>query len=316
MPLFIRNKLIDTPIDVILTTLKKEIGGKLLHDIYPEVRGNIAVTCPVHKNGQERHPSCNIYTKHDDESTEYGKVHCFTCGYTDSLAGLVGKCFGEDLSFGEEWLVERFGVSFSENARFLPEIILKPPKLKKQFLDPSVLNNYNYYHPYMWERKLSKQVVDTFQVGYDDKTKSITFPIWDENDNLVMITYRSVKDKRFYIEENKDKPVYLLNFIKKWNIKSVIVVESQINALTLFSWGYPAIALIGTGSSSQFDILNKSGITDYTLAFDGDEAGDKAIKRFQKNIRNDVFVSYKKIPRGKDVNDLTKEQFDSLEEIF
>mgnify|MGYP003317035844 CR=1 FL=1 len=131
-----------------------------------------------------------------------------------------------------------------------------------------------------------------------------------------MITSRSTVDKRFYIEKDKDKPVYLLNFIKEDNISTVYVCESQINALTLWSYGYPAIALFGTGSSYQYEILNRSPIRNYILCFDGDEAGDKGRARFMKNIRNDVLVSYKKIPFGKDVNDLSKEEFDKLEIIY
>ena len=143
----------------------------------------------------------------------------------------------------------------------------------------------------------------------------LSFPVWDEYNRLVLITYRSVIDKRFFIEEDKDKPVYLLNFVNNWKIKTVYVVESQINALTLWSWGYPAIALIGTGSEQQMEILNKCPVRNYILCFDGDEAGDKGIKRFRKNIRKDVMISQKIIPRGKDVNDLTKEEFDNLKII-
>ena len=85
--------------------------------------------------------------------------------------------------------------------------------------------------------------------------------------------------------------------------------------MTLWSWGYPAIALIGTGSEHQMKILNKCPIRNYILCFDGDEAGDKGIKRFQTNIRKDVMISQKVIPRGKDVNDLSKEEFDNLKII-
>ena len=98
----------------------------------------------------------------------------------------------------------------------------------------------------------------------------------------------------------------------KNNIDTVIVCESQINALTLWSWGYPAIALIGTGSPHQYEVLKKSGIRNYILCFDGDEAGDKGTNRFKKNMSSDVFISTKLIPRGKDVNNLTKEEFDKL----
>ena len=164
----------------------------------------------------------------------------------------------------------------------------------------------------MWKRKLSKEVVDKFKIGYDPKTQSIIFPVWDEKNNLVLLTSRSVNSKAFYIEADKDKPVYLLNHIINENIKTVYVCESQINALTLWSWGYPAIALFGTGSRYQYDILNRSPIRSYILCFDGDEPGDKGIKRFKSNIRKDVLISVKKIPRSKDVNDLDKEEFENI----
>lgn len=316
MDLVINNKCIDAPIDVILRTLKSEIHNYKLRDINEEYKDNIAITCPVHKDGMERNPSCQVYTRRDNEKVEYGQCHCFTCGWTASLPELVRLCFDEtDDNFGNEWLVERFGVAYSDNIRYLPEIKLDNKKKTVQVIDESILQNYNYYHPYMWERKLSKEVVDTFRVGYDPKTQMISFPVWDDQNRLVLITFRSVNDKRFYIEEDKDKPIYLYNFVKHWGMKTVYVVESQINALTLWSWGYPAIALIGTGSKEQMQILNKSSIRNYILCFDGDEAGDKGIKRFCKNIRKDVMISQKIIPRGKDVNDLTKEEFDNLDLI-
>ena len=46
--------------------------------------------------------------------------------------------------------------------------------------------------------------------------------------------------------------------------------------------------------------------------FDGDEAGDKGIEKFIKNIRKDVIINIIKLPRGKDVNDLTKDEFNVL----
>ena len=62
-------------------------------------------------------------------------------------------------------------------------------------------------------------------------------------------------------------------------------------------------------------ILNKSCIRHYYLAFDGDDAGDHAIARFLKSIRPDVFVDIMIIPRGKDVNDLSEEEFNNLQII-
>lgn len=117
-----------------------------------------------------------------------------------------------------------------------------------------------------------------------------------------MLTRRSVEKKQFYIDKDCEKPVYLLNFCK--DINSVCVCESQINALYLWSLNIPAVSLFGTGTSHQYEILNKSHIRHYVLCFDGDAAGDKGIRNFIQHIRKDVIVDVATIPRSKDINDL------------
>ena len=313
MDLVINKKLINEKIPVILDTIRRETGFKFFKQVKPGNSDNYSCTCPFHKDGQENHPSCQVFAGDHSAETEYGYFHCFTCGTNAHLYEAVGYCFGESAEFGKEWLVERFGNTFVQYVDTLTDIIIDKPK--EEFLDESILNQYAYYHPYMWQRKLSKEVVDKFKVGYNQKTNCIVFPIWDERGNLKMTTERSVVSKNFYIQEDIDKPVYLLNYIIKEHHTTCYVVESQINALTLWSWGLPAVALIGTGSSKQYPKLNKSGVRNFILAFDGDEAGDRGIERFKRNIRDDVMVSVVKIPRGKDVNDLTEEEFRNLKII-
>ena len=305
--LIINNKLISADIKTILEQIRKETHYRYFKDI--ESKGNnYRCTCPNHKNGSENHPSANIYCG-DDNNVEYGFLNCFTCGIKWPLYKVVAHCFDENEEFGKEWLVERFGDVFVEYEEQLTDIILEAEK--ETYLDDSILQNYNYYHDYMWKRGLTQEVVDKFEVGFNPKTNCITFPVRDIKGNLKMVTERSVTSKNFYIPENVEKPVYLLNYMK--NEYSVYVVESQINALTLQSWGYPAVALLGTGSAKQFEILNKTGIREYYLCYDGDSAGDKGIEKFKKAIRKDVFVNVIRIPRGKDINDLTKKEFEELE---
>ena len=160
----------------------------------------------------------------------------------------------------------------------------------------------------MWKRKLSKEVVDRFRVGYDKERDAITFPVYDERHRLVMVTARSVNSKRFWIPKNVDKPVYLLYDILERGIETVYVCESQINALTARTWGLDAVALFGTGSEKQYNTLKKSGIRNYVLLFDGDEAGRKGALRFKKNMPNDVFITDVRLPAGKDVNDLSYDE--------
>ena len=56
--------------------------------------------------------------------------------------------------------------------------------------------------------------------------------------------------------------------------------------------------------------MKKSGIRNYILVFDGDEAGQRGAIRFRKNMPDDVFITEVHLPAGKDVNDLSKEEFE------
>lgn len=302
------NKIISTSVENILLQIRKETGGKYFKDIIKN--GNqLKITCPVHKSGKENHPSCFIT---DDNTSDINGVwHCFTCSASGTLIDLVAHCFNTDIIVAGEWLTERFADTYLIKETILPEITLNNEKI--EVLDESVLDEYAYYHPYMFKRGLNEEIIRKFKIGSTPDGKYITFPFWDEHDRLLGVFKRSTEGKQFIIPKNIKKPIYLLNFIIKGHITTVYVVESQINALTCWKWGYPAVALIGTGSKEQYEILKKSGIRHFILCFDGDVAGDTGIKRFINNMPDDILVSVKNIPRNKDVNDLTKEEFDNLE---
>lgn len=309
MELKINNNVIDYPIYDILLNIRSKINNNKLSKIIDKGQ-NVMITCPFHSGGHERHPSCQVFAD-PNGSIEYGITHCFACGKTCSLYETVNACFDQEGDFGKNWLCDNYGSVLSNSYKYLETINLNKNK-KKNYIDESILDKFNFYHPYMEKRHLSLPVIRKFKIGFDKSTNSITFPVWDQNNNLVMITKRNVDSKIFHIDKDCEKPVYLLNFILNDNIKTVYVTESQINCLTLHSWGYPAIGLMGTGTKYQYDILSKCGIRHYILALDGDPAGDKGTLRFIKNMPNDVIIDVVNIPRSKDVNDLTKDDFDNL----
>lgn len=308
-----KNKAIVTPLEVILKTLRSELTNGKLKDIASPKGMNIPVTCPIHKDGREARPSCYIFMDNNDKDTQFGTCHCFTCGYAASLPKFIADCFEEDdASFGEEWLLERCNVAFVSEVSYLPPISLDKKKQEVYTLDEQVLQNYNYYHDYMWYRKLTKEVVDLFEVGYDPTRQMITFPVRDDKGRLLFVTGRSVVTKFFHIPDGIEKPVYLLYHIKQQRITDVAICESQINALYLWSCGIPAVALFGTGSPYQYELLKKSGIRSFRLYFDGDDGGRKGAVRFKKNMPKDVLITDYMVPQGKDVNDLTLEEIESL----
>lgn len=309
MELIIQNKQITAPILDIVRQVKQECSWDVFHDIHDRV-DYISVTCPFHKDGRERKPSCSIYARYDNDDISPGVCHCFTCGARMPIWSWIGAVFGHDDEFGQEWLVARFGDTFLTKQEYLPEIEISKPT--QTFLPENYLMQYAYIHPYMYYRKLNDYVINKFQIGYDKDTNCITFPVRDIKGRLLGVTERSVSSKFFYIPENIDKPVYLLNDVIKDGYTSTIICESQIDALTCWSYGYVACALLGTGGSKQYEILNKSGIRNYILMFDGDGPGRNGATKFLKNIRKDVLVENVVLPEGKDINDLNLYEFESL----
>lgn len=315
MQLTVDNKVILTPLPRILQTLQSQLTNGKLKDIDASNSENIKVTCPnlEHKDGRERHPSCNIFNVDDNDKVAKGTVHCFSCGYKANFVKFICDCFeNDDIDFGKEWLIENSDFAFQSEVQYLPEIELDKKIEEKEYLNESILNNYRQYHPYMWQRKLSKEIVDLFEVGYDSYSKCITFPVRDEYGKLLFITKRSVENKNFFIPKYVQKPIYLLYYVLKNKIDRVVVCESQINALYCWTLGVPAIGLFGTGDEYQYNILRKSGIRIFDLMFDGDYAGRKGAFRFEQYMKDTCLINKWILPEGKDVNDLSYDELSKL----
>lgn len=309
MNLIINNHIIDSNLEDILKRLRQETDGRFLKDITK--RGdNIAITCAWHKDGLENHPSCYVYSRTDNSEVPFGFYKCFTCGSKGQLYQLVSRCLNCGIEEAKQWLIDNFSKTITEELISLPTISLKKNKI--EYLDESILDQYAYFHPYMFKRKLTEEIIIKYKIGWDKEKDAITFPIWDENNHLLGISERSVNSKYFYLPKDIGKPVYLLNFIKKEHIQEVYVVESQIDALYLNSLGKSAVALLGTGTKDQYEILKKSGIRIFHLALDGDMAGRHGIMRFIENMPDNIIIDVLLLPEGKDINDLSKEEIDNL----
>lgn len=310
--LIIDNHLITEPIISILKSARDDITSGKLGRI--EDKGSyVSVTCPFHKGGMESRPSCSVYS--GEGTLQKGWFHCFTCGEHGPLQKFLAGCFDSNEAFSTKWLLDRYGDNLVSTTYELEDIVI-PEKVKtqKSFLPESILEQFEPYHPYMTKRKLSDEVIKKYDVKYDPKMRCIVFPVRDKYGRLSYLTKRSIDSKKFYIDTGADKSnIYLLYDAIVNKSSEVYVCESQINALTLASWGYQAIALIGAGTTSaQIAELNKTNIKHYILCYDGDEAGQHGINKFISEIRKDVFVDIVKFPDGKDVNDLTKEEFECL----
>ena len=307
-----------------------ELNGILRFAEFKVGPRNIQFNCPIHNDGQERKPSCGISTVNKEE-VPAGTVHCFTCGYTASLEQMISDCFGkdDDGAFGKEWLIKNFLTISIENRK---DIILDLERGNNRkttsYVSEEELDSYRYYHPYMYKRRLTDEIIEKFDVGYDDhfelkdkfgKVKSVlrclTFPVRDINGNTLFIARRSVDIKFFHYPEGVDKPIYGLYELPK-DANEIIVCESVLNTLTCYTYGKPSVALLGLGTEYQYDQLRKLPCRKIITALDPDGAGYRATERLKKALKGNKLVTSYVLPEGKDVNDLEKEEFENLEELF
>ena len=315
--------ILDDTQDILIELRKQlELNGVKRFAKFIDSGNNIQTNCPFHKEGQERKPSFGI-------NKNTGECHCFGCGWSGTLSEMISNCFGKDDfgSYGNKWLIRNFlsvavesrpdiDVDFCRRKKITPET--------KKYISEQELDSYRYTHPYMYKRKLTDEIIDLFDIGYDKSTECITFPNRDINGNCLFIARRSLKTTFFNYQQDVEKPVYGLyecnicaKTIKNWFPDEIIICESMIDSLTCWVYGKYAVALNGTGNENQFKTLRNMPNRKFILATDMDEAGLKARERIRQSLGNKLVTEYVwDINIAKDINDMSKEYFESLKEVF
>jgi len=299
-----------------------------------------SVYCPFHNGGQERKPSCGVLI-HDEyrggRRYRAGSWHCFACGIyknmneavTDILKlHSIGKSgfdwlkenvpgFEDEFEF--EYLVPE-DLMEAVNNKFALDYIQEKTQPPQTFISEEELASYRFTVPYMYERKLTDEIIEKYDIGYDANwipsgrkrpVPCITFPVRDEYGRTLFFCRRSIQGKLYNLPTGVTKPVYGLDMIPK-GTKSVIVCESILNALTAVRYGYNAVALLGTGNAYQMTQLKRLGCHEFVICMDGDEAGKRATDKLKRQLSSVAIVWSINMIDGKDLNDLDKETFDAL----
>lgn len=315
-----------------------------------ETTTHIQVCCPYHNSGQERRPSAGI-RKSD------GKFHCFACNEVHELPEVISHCLGhgDDVlgKFGWSWLLKNFSnmqveeredvkIDFSRNSidssirdKYYTgrDTVSGVCRLGgERYVSEEELEKYRYTHPYMYERKLTDDIIELFDIGYDKATQCITFPVRDIQGNCLFVARRSVKGKFFNYPKDVEKPLYGLYELDRYGMcytvngrgaakrgplfEEVIVTESMLDALTCWVYGKYAVALNGVGSELQIKQLKQLPCRKLILATDNDKAGQKAREKLRSQINNKIITEYILPDNRKDINELSEEEFEQLEEVF
>ena len=313
-------------VEDIILELKKQLELNGIQRFHKTIRSgnNIQTCCPFHKDGQERKPSFGIQIK-DSGKSKAGQCHCFTCGWTGSIQEMISNCFGYDDwgNFGSKWLVKNFLSTEVESRKDVELDLCRKSKhnrnVSSNYVTEAELSKYRYTHPYMYKRGLTDAIIDLFDIGYDATTDCITFPIRDINGNCVFVARRSVNSKFFQYPPNVEKPLYGLYELNGFKVSELIVCESMFDALSCWVYGKYAIALNGLGNELQIKQLQSLPCRKIILATDKDDAGMRARERLKKQIKGKIITefNYNSYPEhAKDINDMSKNEFENLKEIF
>ncbi len=298
------------------------------------------VYCPFHNDGNEKKPSCGVLLVDEFRNGQkypQGLWHCFACGAVHSMQEAVTIILKNHniTRSGYDWLVENipgFELDDGIDPLLPPELIDKftsklavdyiQTKLNKkpEYVKEEELAKYRFTVPYMYERKLTDKIIQDYDIGVDlewippgrsKPVPCITFPVRDADRRTLFLVRRSIKGKFFNYPTGVTKPVYGMEMVDQ-SCKSLIITESCFNALTAVSYGYSAVALLGTGNSYQIDQLRRSGVNEFVLCMDGDDAGRRANSKLKKSLSDIGIIWTVNMPEGRDINDLSKEEFDQL----
>lgn len=161
---------------------------------------------------------------------------------------------------------------------------------------------------YLKGRGVSEKVQEVLQTGRDDKHKAVAFTWHDKDGNIVNIKFRSEKEKYFWYADGQPIKyhVYGLFLIRKLKKEIAYIVESEIDALYLWSNGFPAIALGRAGMSEmQKELILSSGIKTLVIATDNDKAGRRAGLEIIRELNGYMEIHTINFPDNvKDVNDM------------
>jgi DNA primase len=278
-------------------------------DIEAEFGNDFIIYCPYHNNSR---------TPAGEVAKDSGLFFCFGCQTTKSLEEFVmfttGRTYFETARYIKSKETEHNIENIVNKALYAPpEFIQYDELLIKR------LNNQATESPramrYFEGRRITKDSVIKFNLGYSEKQDSVTIPMQSPDGMTIGFVARTVEGKEFKNTPGLPKSKILFNLHRVKSSSVVYVVESSFDAIRLDQVGFPAVATLGANvSASQIRLLEKY-FNNVILVADNDEAGkimkDKLIEKLGSLIS--VITIDKKY---KDIGDMDDETIKSLKFQF
>lgn len=174
------------------------------------------------------------------------------------------------------------------------------------------LNLFKVEHSY-WQSRFSADAIEEFSLGYDYEADRCTYPLRDEEGEVVGVVYRRLDGgEPKYLYPKGVKCHDLLFGWEKWRYtnKSVVLVEGAMDVVALWEAGVPALGIFGSRlSQRQARMIRMLNPNSVTCAFDMDAAGAAATYSVAISVVADccpVYVASWPVEEAKDVAELSE----------
>lgn len=224
-----------------------------------------------------------------------------------NLIKLLAFLRSETYEETEDYLRYKYGLISDEDT-----FKVSLPSLKKErkriVLEETELSEHTKRHSYLSNRGISGKVEAFFNTRYFERGNAVIIPWRHPDGQLANLKFRKVRGKAFwYIRGGHPirELVFGLDKVHAHSLTEVFVCEAEIDALSIWTQGKPAIAL-GSASISrkQVDAIKRSPIERLVIASDSDKAGEKLARMLTKEFSGKVELSRLELPEGvKDVNE-------------
>jgi DNA primase len=271
---------------------------------------NAMFCCPFHG---ESNPSCGM-------SVKTGLWGCFACGEKGNILQFVAKMDGLELVEAEDkmrkmWIQKADPDSIEEKVRQILARKDKPNKPSNEPVPEWMLSQYVKDYTYMYTRGFTEEVCNHFNVVFDPKTGYQGIPIYDERGRLIGLSGRNTKNEepRYIALIRYQKAQVVFNLDKIDKTQPVIVVEGEINCMSMYQHGYTnTVAVLGASiANDQIEILRNAQIKELIIFFDTDAAGNHGTIKLIQSLWNYMQIKVVDDHEG-DPNTMTKEEVDRL----
>jgi DNA primase len=278
-------------------------------DIEAEFGNDFIIYCPYHNNSR---------TPAGEVAKDSGLFFCFGCQTTKNLEEFVmfttGRTYFETARYIKSKETEHNIENIVNKAMYAPPEFIQYDELLIKRLNNQAIESPRAMR-YFEGRRITKDSVIKFNLGYSEKQDSVTIPMQSPDGMTIGFVARTIEGKEFKNTPGLPKSKILFNLHKVKSSSVVYVVESSFDAIRLDQVGFPAVATLGANvSASQIRLLEKY-FNNVILVADNDEAGnimkDKLIEKLGSLIS--VIQIDKKY---KDIGDMDDETIRSLEFQF